>query len=120
MGYEARLARGELGILAPSGSNVAGADYATAARLPSGEFEIIVSDLKSRASEGSAFGRAPSMLTQSWQDEVQDALAPGRLNFGDPTVEQGIRDAWAEGRIRIVRDTVDFSIRGQGALKLGN
>jgi hypothetical protein len=120
MTYNARLVRGEIGILAPVGSNIPGPDSATAVRLPNGDYEIVVVDTKSRVSAGSRFGQVRSALPPSWQSAVDDALAPGRLDLGDPALEAAIRDAWDQGRVRVARDTVDFSPTGQGDLRLDN
>ncbi len=120
MTYHERLARGEIGILAPVGSNIAGADSATAVRLPNGDYEIVVIDTKSKVSPTSQFGRVGTTLKQTWRDAVADALAPGRLSLGDPVLESRIRAAWAAGRFRIARDTVDFSPAGQGRVRLDN
>ncbi len=118
--YDGRLNRGEVGVLAPVGSNVPGPDYVTAVRLPNGDYEIVVGDAKSRVSGASAFGRVRNTLPASWQTEVNNAIAPGRLGLGDPVAEQAIRDAWAQGRVRIARDTIDYSPQGQGRLRLDN
>jgi len=59
-------------------------------------------------------------MPSSWQNAVSAALAPGRLGLGDPAIEQAIRDAWAQGRVRIARDTIDYSVTGQGGLRLDN
>jgi hypothetical protein len=119
-GYDARRARGEIGLFAPVGSNVPGPDYITAARLPNGNYEIVVADTKSRVSATSAFGQVRATLPPTWQNAVTDSLAAGRLDLGDPVLEQAIRDAWAAGRVRIARDTVDYSPQGQGQLRLDN
>jgi hypothetical protein len=118
--YDARLNRGEIGLLAPVGANVPGADYATAVRLPNGDIEIVVIDAKSRVSGTSAFGDVRTSLPTTWSNSVADAIAPGRLNLGDPGLEMAIRDAWANGRVRIARDTIDYSPAGQGELLLDN
>jgi len=118
-GYEARLNRGEIGILAPSGSNVPGLDYATAVRLPSGDYEIVACDAKSRAGTR-AFGRVRGTLPATWQNAISDAVSSGRLSLGDPALELAIRDAWTQGRVRIARDTIDYSPQGQGQLRLDN
>jgi hypothetical protein len=107
-------------LLAPVGANIPGADYATAVRLPNGDFEIVVIDAKSRVSSTSNFGDIRSSLPTSWSDSVEGAISPSRLNIGDPAIEQGIRDAWSQGRVRIARDTIDYSPQGQGELTLDN
>ena len=119
--YDARLYRGEIGVLAPAGSNIPGPDYVTAAELPNGDYEIVVSDAKSRVS-ANPYGRVRSALPASWQNAISDAVSPGRLGLGDPTLEQSIRDAWAQGRVRIARDTVDYStgVAGAGDVSLDN
>ncbi|HWL93695.1 MAG TPA: hypothetical protein VNT79_09170, partial [Phycisphaerae bacterium] len=112
--YNARLARGEIGLERPQGSNVTGPDYITAQRDPDGTIWINVGDAKSRVSETSRFGRTKSSLPQTWSNAVSDALSPTRLNLGDPALEQAIRTAWLQGRVRIRQDNVDFSPSGQG------
>jgi len=116
--YEARLSQGEIGILAPVGANVTGADYATAVEISPGVYEVVVVDAKSRVSDTSAFGTVRQTLPQAWSDSVDDAI--GRLSLGDPVVEQAIRDAWVQGRVRIARDTIDYSVSGQGDLQIDN
>jgi hypothetical protein len=116
--YDQRLANGEVGILAPVGANVPGPDYATAVRLPDGTFEILVCDAKSRVSPTSQFGATKSSLPATWQGAISNSLAPGRLSLPDAAMEQAIRDAWTQGRVRIVRDTIDYSPGGQGQLRL--
>lgn len=122
MTYHARLKRGEIGLLAPVGSNIPGPDSATAVRLPNGDYEIVVIDTKSRVSQTRDFGRVRTTLPASWQNAVNDALAPGRLNLGDPQTEQQIRAAWNANppRVRIARDTVDFSGRTNPKANLDN
>jgi hypothetical protein len=117
--YDARLNRGEIGLIAPVGSNIPGPDYVTAARLANGDCEIVVCDAKSRVGTG-AFGQVGTTLPAAWQNEINDALSPGRLNLGSPALEQAVRDAWTKGRVRIARDTIDYSVQGQGELRLDN
>lgn len=120
MTYNSRLQRGEIGVLAPVGSNIPGPDSATAVRLPNGDYEIVVVDTKSRVSDRSQFGRVRSSLPTSWSDAVEAALAPGTLDLGNPAVENALRQAWAAGRVRVARDTVDFSPNGGGTTRLDN
>jgi hypothetical protein len=87
--------------------------------LPNGNYQIVVCDAKSRVSTNQ-FGEAPSTLKATWRNAVADALSPARLDLGNPGLEQAIRDAWAQGRVRIVRDTIDFSASGQGGVRLDN
>jgi len=88
--YEARMSRGEIGLLAPSGSNVPGPDYATAVPLPTGDYEIVIGDAKSRVSSSSAFGQVRNTLPATWSNAVNDAVSAGRLGLesggrpGDP------------------------------------
>jgi Domain of unknown function (DUF4157) len=118
--YHSRLARGEIGILAPVGANIPGPDSATAVRLPNGDIEIVIIDTKARVSERSRFGRLRAALPATWSSAVSDALSPQRLNLGDPQLEAEIRDAWNQGRVRLARDTVDLSPSGQGDVRLDN
>lgn len=116
--YDARLDRHEIGLLAPAGSNITGPDYVTAVRLPNGDFEIVVGDTKSRVSNTSAFGRVSIALPATWRTAVDDAVA--RLGLANPNDQRAIQDAWAQDRFRIARDTVDYSLQGQGDLRLDN
>jgi hypothetical protein len=117
-GYDARLSLGQIGLLAPVGSNIPGPDYVTAAQLPNGDYEIVVVDTKSRVSPTSPFGQVRVTLPPAWRRAIDDAIR--RLGLPDPNMEQAIRDAWAQGRVRIARDTVDYSLLGQGILRLDN
>jgi hypothetical protein len=120
MAYDARLAQGEIGIIAPVGGNVPGLDYATAVRRADGSIEIVIADTKSRVSATSDFAQVRTSLPTTWENAVTDAVAEGRLDLGNPQLEEAIREAWAARRYRIARDTVDFSAQGQGALRLNN
>jgi hypothetical protein len=50
--------RGEIGLQRPLGVNVSGVDFITAARNPKGQMEIIVTDVKTRATPTSRFPSA--------------------------------------------------------------
>lgn len=63
------------------------------------------------------FPPARTSLSPAWLREVQDAVAPGRLNLGNPALEAQIRAAVAQGRISIRRITVDYSAAGQAAMR---
>ncbi len=112
--YKAALERGEIGIQRPGGANVPGADFITAAEGPQG-MEIIVNDAKT-----SSVGKFPSPkgpgVKPTWQAEVDDAIQPGRLDLGDPVLEQRIRDAAQAGRVRVRQVNADYSPAGQGDL----
>jgi hypothetical protein len=110
--YMTALQRGEIGLQRPGGSNVPGADFITARIGTSGQVEVLVTDVKS-----STVGRFPSPQTTvpaSWQAEVQAAVAPGRLNLGDPVLEASIRAAVNAGNVRPRQVNVDYSPTPQG------
>jgi len=119
--YDYRLSQGEVGILAPKGVNVSGLDYATATQLPNGDYIINVGDTASRYTSN-PFKTSPGAPKATWLNELDAAFGPGG-SFSlpnNPTVEQGIRDAYAANRISNVQiDTVDFSAAGRGELTVG-
>jgi hypothetical protein len=112
--YKQMLAKGEIGLQRPQGANVGGADCITAARTSNGEMEVIVTDVKT-----SEVGRFPTpnlTLKPAWRTEVSDAIAPGRLNLGDPALEAEIRNAVSAGRVRVRQVNFDYSPAGQGRI----
>jgi hypothetical protein len=106
-GYDARLWSGEIGIIAPSGSNVPGLDYFTVTPLPEGGYAFHVVDMKSRVSQN-AFGQVSPSMRDSWLKAADRAIE--QLDLGNPQLEQEIRDAWEASRATAtpVRDTMDF------------
>jgi hypothetical protein len=115
--YDARVAGGEVGLLAPSGATINGLDYATASRLPNGDWQINIGDTASRFTTN-PFKTSPGAAPATWQAELARTFgANGNLSLPDPVMEQGIRDAHAAGRVNPVQiDTVDFSAQGQGRM----
>ena len=122
--YDARLAQGEIGILAPKGVSLRGLDYLTASQLPNGDYNINVGDTASRYTDN-PFKVSPGAARPDWQQTINEVFGPpipdrpwaGSFSLDDPIAEQGVRDAFAAGRISNVQiDTVDFSPNGQGAL----
>jgi hypothetical protein len=80
--YMTALQRGEIGLQRPSGANVGGTDFITARTTPNTGVEVIATDVKS-----STVGQFPTPATTvppNWMAEVRAAVAPGRLNLGDP------------------------------------
>jgi hypothetical protein len=113
-GYIAALRGGEIGLQRSQGANVRGTDFITAAPNAQGVMEVIVTDVKM-----STTGRFPtprSTVPPEWVAEVRAAVAPGRLNLNDPTLEQQIRAAVAAGRIRSRQLNADYSPAGQGRI----
>jgi hypothetical protein len=92
-------------------------DYATAERLPSGEYQINVGDTASRYTTNT-FKTSPGAAPPPWQARLAAEFGPnGNFSLPDPVIEQGLRDAFNAGRISNVQiDTVDFSPQGQGRL----
>ncbi|MGW3287117.1 eCIS core domain-containing protein [Streptomyces sp. NPDC001002] len=106
------LERGEIGIQAPLGANVSGPDFITAEIDPTGQITIYVNDTKL-----STTGRFPTPATAiptTWGAEVRAAIAPGRLDIGDPILEAAIRQAFAAGRVQIRQVNADYSPNGGG------
>jgi hypothetical protein len=108
------LQRGEIGLQAPAGANVAGPDFLTAEVDAAGQATLLVNDAKT-----STVGRFPtpeSSVPATWMSELQAAIAPGRLNLGDPALEAAIRAAFAQGRVRIRQVNADYSPTGGGRI----
>jgi hypothetical protein len=105
------LRLGEIGLQRPGGANVPGPDFITARITPKG-MEVIVTDVKA-----STVGRFPTPATTvppGWMAEVQAAVAPGRLNLGDPVLEEQIRAAVKAGNVRLRQVNVNYSPSPQG------
>lgn len=115
--YNAALARGEVGIQRPMGANDPGPDFMTAVKDRQGRVrEVVISDVKT-----SERGKAPTLrrrIPRTWRAELQQAVAPGRLDTGDPRLDEEIRRAVAEGRVRFRQLEVDMSSSPQGQGKI--
>jgi hypothetical protein len=116
--YKAALGRGEIGLQRPTGANVTGTDFITAIVRPGTRQvrEVLVNDVKA-----SVIGRAPvpkTTIPGSWQIEVNNAVAPGRLNLGDAALENEVRMAVQQGRVRLRQLNVNYSpsSHGQGLI----
>ena len=112
--YKAALLRGEIGLQRPTGANVTGSDFITAVLHPGTKQvrEVLVNDVKATVA-----GRTPvpkTTIPGSWQNEVNDAVSPGRLNLGDAALENGIRSAVQQGRVRLRQLNVNYSSSSQG------
>jgi hypothetical protein len=117
-GYEARLANnGEIGIIAPSGSNVPGLDYFTVTPLPGGGYAFNIVDMKSRVSQN-AFGQVSGSMPGSWLSTADRGIA--QLDLGNPQLEQDIQNAWAASRATATptRDTMDFGPQAESVTAL--
>jgi hypothetical protein len=114
--YKSALLRGEIGLQRPAHANAPGTDFLTAVRDPiTGQYRVVVTDVKS--STIGQFPPARTSLSPDWLREIRDAVAPGRLNLGNPALEAQIRAAVLQGRISLRRITVDYSAAGQGAIR---
>lgn len=115
MGYQAALARGEYGLQRPLGANVPGSDFITASvervTTPEGgltlQATIFLNDAK--ISGVPRFPTPAGIAKPSWLAEVQAAVAPDRLSLPDGAVEEAIRRAAAEGRVRLRQVEIDYS-----------
>lgn len=108
------LARGEIGLQAPTGANVQGGDFYTARIDANGQVSLIATDVKM-----STIGRFPTPATTlrpTWRAELHAAIQPGRLNLGDPVLEASIRAAFAAGRIQLRQLNADYSPNGRGTI----
>lgn len=116
-GYIQALLRGEIGLQRPSGSNLPGPDFITARPNPqTGVMEVVINDMKL-----STVGRFPTPATQippSWMAEAQAAVAPGRLNLGNPALEAQIQQAFQQGNVVLRQLNADYSPAptGQGRI----
>jgi|RhiMetdeSRZDD1v2_1073273.scaffolds.fasta_scaffold165831_1 hypothetical protein len=108
--------RGEIGLQRPLGVNVSGVDFITAARNPKGQMEIIVTDVKTRATPTSRFPSAKKAIPGTWSSEADQATSAARLRLNNPALEKEIRDAFLAGRIRLRQLNVDYTPAGQGAI----
>ncbi|MEV6489099.1 DUF4157 domain-containing protein [Actinoplanes sp. NPDC051633] len=113
-GWREALARGEIGLQAPTGANVPGGDFYTARIDPNGQVTLIANDVKM-----STIGQFPTPATTlrpTWRAELLAAIQPGRLNLGDPALEAAIRAAFAAGRIQLRQLNADYSPGGGGTI----
>ena len=112
--WRGALARGEIGLQGPTGSNVPGGDFYTAEIDANGHVTLMASDVKL-----STIGQFPTPATTikpTWMAELAAAIQPGRLNLGDPALESAIRAAFAAGRVRIRQLNADYSPTGGGTI----
>jgi hypothetical protein len=112
--YKAALRRGEIGLQRPTGANVIGTDFITVVLHPGTKRvkEVIVTDVK--ASVRGQFKKATTTIPGSWRTEVDNAVAHGRLDLGDTTLEDAIRAAVRQGRVRKRQLNVNYSSSSQG------
>jgi len=132
--YKQALLRGEIGLQRPFGANVPGVDFITAVRDgASGIKEVLCTDVKT-----SGRGRFPApkkTIPGTWLSEVQGAVSASRLklkvsvadaasaagSFPMPhtpaevaALEQKIRDAVSQNRVRLRQLNANYSPAGQG------
>ncbi|HJP89012.1 MAG TPA: hypothetical protein VJ850_08265 [Candidatus Limnocylindrales bacterium] len=77
---------GEIGIQRPGRVNEGGPDFITARVLPNGTVQVIVSDATINLNK-----RTYSAVPTRWYGEIDLAVAPNRLQLGDPALEAQIR-----------------------------
>lgn len=115
--YKAALfIRKEIGLQRPTGANVTGSDFITAVLRPGTRKvqEVITTDVK--ASVAGKFPVPKTSIPGTWHTEIQNAVAPGRLNLGDRALEAEIRAAVQQGRVRLRQINVNYSSQGQGQI----
>lgn len=116
--YNVALSNKEIGLQRSTGANVPGPDFITAVRGIGNQIEIIVTDvytptISPQIKKGV---QKPSTISSSWHSEIEQAIAPGRLNLGDPALEAEIRSAFKAGRIRRRQVSIDLTSTGQGKI----
>ena len=89
-----------------------GGDFYTAEIDANGRVNLIANDVK--LSTVGSFPTPATTVKPTWMAELQAAIAPGRLNLGDPALEAAIRAAFAAGRVRIRQLNADYSPAGGG------
>ena len=111
--YKLALESGEIGLQRPGGANVPGPDSITAAGDGS---EVFVNDPKNTVVGKHPVAKGPGVKPE-WMKEVESAVSPGRLKLGDPALEAKIRQAVADGKVRVRQINVDYSPEGGGSMK---
>ena len=134
--YKQALLRGEIGLQRSFGANVRGVDFITAVRDgATGIREVLCTDVK--ASGRGQFPVAKKTIPGSWLSEVQAAVSASRLklqvcladaaspmgSFPMPetpaelaALEQKIKDAVGQGRVRLRQLNANYSPAGQGTI----
>jgi hypothetical protein len=113
--YKSALARREIGLQRPEGSNAPGVDFITAVDGPDG-IEIFVNDAKTSTVGKFPAAKGPN-VKPAWQAEVDDAVSPSRLKLGDPQLEARIRAAAANpAKVHVRQINVDYSPSGGGGI----
>jgi hypothetical protein len=111
--YDTALhANHEFGIQRPGNVNQGGPDFITARRDANGQIEVIVNDATINPNK-----KVKSSLPATWRKEVADAIAPGRLDLGDPQLEAEIRQAVKDGRVRVRTQLVTNTPEGKVTIK---
>lgn len=107
--YKQTLARGEIGLERPQGVNVGGrADFITARVGPDGQVTVFVNDAKTVSSDASRFPKESQTMPKAWDAQVKASVEKGRLDLGDPNLENKIRDAVESGRVELRQINVDY------------
>jgi hypothetical protein len=111
--YKQALSRGEIGLQRPMGANVPGVDFITAILdKETGFAEIVVTDVKT--TEVGRFPRPKHTLPGTWEAEVAEAL--NRLSLNDLPLENQIRAAFQQGRVRMRQLNANYSRAGKGVI----
>jgi len=124
-GHDALLEQGELGIKSPIHPNQPGVDSITA-KVPldadgkpiPGKAEVYLNDFTSADA-----GKGPKPSHADWYRELvgtasRKAPAGERLDLNDPLVEQEIRSAIGEGRVKVRVIRVDDAAPGPGGIRV--
>jgi hypothetical protein len=116
--YQEALKRGEYGLQQPGNPSATGPDSITAGRQADGTMMIYMNDAKN------TYVGTPGPLDwskvdkPSWRAETESAIQ--QMNLNNSGLEQEIRDAWANGNVRMRGWQVDSSSSGQGRMTIVN
>ena len=97
-----------------SGANVTRGDFITTVLDPATKQvrEVLVIDINATVAGKSPMSK--TIIPGSWRTEVNAAVSPGRLDLDDAVLENGIRAAVQEGRVRLRQLNVNYSPSPQG------
>lgn len=102
----------EIGLQRPGSVNQGGPDSITARRDAKGRIEVIVNDATTNRKK-----KVKASVPGSWKREVDEAVALNRLNLGDPKLEDEIRQAVKDKRVRIRTQLVTTTQEGKVIIK---
>jgi hypothetical protein len=109
-GYNQLLDNGDLGILRPGNVSTGGVDAITA-RIQNGKAKIYLNDFTTPDTSKTA-----KETHQKWRNELDNAVAGDRLNFGNKETDAAVRKAIIDGEVYVRTVRVDLSPEGGGTV----